>query len=123
MSEEIGARHGHDSSPASAAVGVSGRPVRGPSACAGSDGEVLDLARVGALAVRRGPASTTSIAVTTMAPPPSSRQVSDSPPRPTANVAANTGSMLITIAARVGARWAWAQVWAISAAAPATTAM
>ena len=46
-----------------------------------------------------------------------------SPPSSTANRAAKTGSMLMMIAARVGGRWACAQVWPIIAAAPAKTAM
>ena len=51
------------------------------------------------------------------------RAVSDSPPSRTAKNAANTGSMLITIAVRVGDRWACAQVCPSIASAPAKTAM
>ena len=64
--------------------------------------------------------STTSIAASTIEPPRSSRVVTDSPPSSTAKSAANTGSMLMMIAARVGGRWACAQVWPSSASAPAT---
>ena len=49
--------------------------------------------------------------------------MSDSPPRSTAKVAANTGSRVMTIAARVAVRCAWAHVCAHSATAPATRAM
>ena len=71
----------------------------------------------------RGTSSTISIAASTSAPPSSIRSVADSPPSSTAKSAAKTGSMLMMIAVRVGGRWACAQVWPSSAAAPATSAM
>ena len=46
------------------------------------------------------------------------RTVSDSPPNSTAKKAAKTGSSVMTIAARVAVRWAWAQVCAQSATGP-----
>ena len=72
---------------------------------------------------RDEPSSTTSIAASTMAPPSSIREPTASPPSSTAKKAAKTGSMLITIAVRVGESCDWAQVWAIRATAPATSAM
>ena len=63
------------------------------------------------------------MAVNTIAPPTTMRRVGSSPPARTAKSAANTGSMLMMIAQRVGARWAWAQVWANRANDPASAAM
>ena len=73
--------------------------------------------------LRRGASSTRYIADITSAPPISIRQVTLSDPNSTANADANTGSIVIAIAARVGVRCACAQVWTISASAPAISAM
>lgn len=63
------------------------------------------------------------MAVSTNAPPTTIRQVSDSPPSATAKNAAKTGSIVMTIAARVAGRCACAQVWAHSARMLAKTTM
>ncbi|OPZ50106.1 MAG: hypothetical protein BWY91_02906 [bacterium ADurb.BinA028] len=67
--------------------------------------------------------STVYIAVSTSAPPTSIRQVSTSPPNATANPAANTGSRVMTIAARVADMCACPHVWAHSASTPAAVAI
>lgn len=54
--------------------------------------------------LRRGPTSTSNIAPSTITPPANIRSVSDSLLKSTAKNAANTGSMLMMIALRVGER-------------------
>ena len=70
-----------------------------------------------------GASSTVSMATSTIPPPSSSRDVRSSPPSHTAKNDANTGSMLMMIALRVGGRWAWAQVCPSRPSAPTTMAM
>ena len=99
-------------------VGPGRWPFR-PAADGRSDCQVgdLDLDPAGAAS------SASSIADSTRSPPRIIRTVRLSPPNTTAKNAAKTGSMVMMIAARVGGRWACAQVWPIIAPAPATTAM